>query len=213
MIDFWNQRYAASEYAYGTEPNDFFRYCLNEYSSTLLPDRPALLMPAEGEGRNAVYAASLGFDVTAFDPSEQARLKALKLAKTYDILPEKLDYRLGDCTILDEPKHSFDAAGLIYAHFPPALRAQYYPRIQALLKPDALVFLEGFSVNNLPYRAKNPDIGGPTDPSMLFTKESVVADFPGFEPLYLQEEEVELREGIYHVGIGKVIRMIAQKQG
>jgi hypothetical protein len=48
---------------------------------------------------------------------------------------------------------------------------------------------------------------------MLFTKESVVADFPGFEPLYIQEEEVELREGIYHVGVGKVIRMIAQKQG
>lgn len=213
MIDFWNQRYAASEYAYGTEPNVFFKHCLNQYSSALLPERASLLMPAEGEGRNAVYAASLGFTVTAFDPSEQAMRKALKLAKTNDISPENLDYRLGDCTILDEPEHSFDAVGLIYAHFPPALKAQYYPRIQALLKPEALVFLEGFSVNNLPYRTKNPRIGGPDHPSMLFTEQSVLTDFPGFAPLYIGEEEVELNEGIYHVGVGKVIRMIAQKQG
>lgn len=47
MIDFWNQRYAASEYAYGTEPNEFFKQCLKTYTDTLLPDRSALLMPAE----------------------------------------------------------------------------------------------------------------------------------------------------------------------
>jgi len=75
MIDFWNARYAAAEYAYGTEPNAFFKAQLDQ----LTPGR--LLLPAEGEGRNAVYAAKKGWEVVAFDQSDAGQKKALKLAK------------------------------------------------------------------------------------------------------------------------------------
>ena len=74
MKDFWNQRYAEEEYAYGTEPNAFFKAQLDQRT----PGR--LLLPAEGEGRNAVYAALKGWDVVAFDQSESGKTKAMKLA-------------------------------------------------------------------------------------------------------------------------------------
>ena len=72
MKDFWNQRYAADEYAYGTAPNAFFKAVLDP----LPPGR--ILLPAEGEGRNAVYAAKLGWEVVAFDQSEGGQKKAMK---------------------------------------------------------------------------------------------------------------------------------------
>ena len=61
MKDFWNERYGAPEYAYGTEPNVFFKQELDG----LKPGR--LLLPAEGEGRNGVYAAEKGWSVSAYD--------------------------------------------------------------------------------------------------------------------------------------------------
>ncbi|MEL0011261.1 MAG: hypothetical protein VW868_06830 [Bacteroidota bacterium] len=74
MKEFWNQRYSEQGYAYGTEPNEFFKEALLSYKEELHLGSSRLLMPAEGEGRNAVYAAELGFKVTAFDVSEQARV-------------------------------------------------------------------------------------------------------------------------------------------
>jgi hypothetical protein len=70
----WNERYGADEYVYGKEPNGF----LKEFIDNHPPGK--ILLPAEGEGRNAVYAASKGWEVTAFDFSEEGKKKALKLA-------------------------------------------------------------------------------------------------------------------------------------
>jgi len=209
--EFWNQRYSESGYAYGSEPNEFFKESLLSHRDQLLPNQSKLLMPAEGEGRNAVYAAGLGFKVTAFDVSEQARVKAMQLANEKSIPPSSLNYHIGDCLSLDEPDESFDAVALIYAHFPPVLKAQYYPKIVSLLKPGGWVILEGFSENNVPYREANPKVGGPADPALLFTKEGVAEDFMSFNILSLEEQEVSLNEGRYHVGTAMVIRLIAQK--
>jgi len=74
MTEFWNERYAAEEYAYGTEPNIFLKEILEQ----LTPGK--ILFPAEGEGRNAVFAAKLGWTVTAFDASTEGKRKAEMLA-------------------------------------------------------------------------------------------------------------------------------------
>ena len=74
MKDFWNERYASTEYVYGKEPNQYFKQIL----CSLSPGK--ILLPAEGEGRNAVYAASLGWQVYAYDFSERAYKKAMALA-------------------------------------------------------------------------------------------------------------------------------------
>ena len=72
---FWNERYAQKEYVYGKAPNAFFKSVIDQ----LKPGR--LLVPGAGEGRDAVYAATLGWQVDAFDSSETGREKALSLAQ------------------------------------------------------------------------------------------------------------------------------------
>ena len=107
---------------------------------------------------------------------------------------------------------SFEAAVLIYAHFPPNMISDYHKKIARLLKPEGLVILEGFSKNNIPYREKNPAIGGPNIEEMLFSTESISADFPNFEILQLEEVETELRESDFHNGTGKVIQFVGRKK-
>ena len=84
---FWNDRYAQPEFAYGTEPNQFFA----DQLAQLTPG--TLLLPAEGEGRNAVFAAQHGWTVDAFDFSEAAQTKARQLAANRGI---SISYTLGD---------------------------------------------------------------------------------------------------------------------
>ena len=70
MIDFWNERYKQQEFAYGIEANEFLKEVLGNYKLG------KILFPAEGEGRNAVFAAKLGWDVNAFDLSVEGNIVA-----------------------------------------------------------------------------------------------------------------------------------------
>ena len=80
MKQMWDNRYRASEYAYGTEPNTFYKQTLDEYDL-----KGKILLAAEGEGRNAIYAAEKGLEVVAFDISEEGKKKALQLAKKKNV--------------------------------------------------------------------------------------------------------------------------------
>lgn len=199
--DFWNERYSAESYAYGTEPNRFFREKLDEYN---LQGR--VLFPAEGEGRNAVWAAQQGIEAVAFDISNEGRNKALQLAGQKGV---NIQYEVGDFLQMD--LGTFDAIVLIYAHFPQPLRTQLHARFVEALRPGGLIILEAFSINNLPYREKNPSIGGPPVPEMLFSLEDISREFNDLEALELEEKEVELSEGQFHIGTGKVIRYVGRK--
>ena len=200
----WDNRYRDATYAYGKAPNDFFKSSVEKYQPEGI-----ILMPAEGEGRNAVYAAKAGLEVYAFDISVEGRNKALQLAREEHV---SIDYQVGDFQKMDFPEDHFDAAALIYAHLPLHLLADYHKIIARLIKPHGLVILEGFSKNNLPLREKNPGIGGPDKIEMLFSEESIIRDFPNFEVLELAEVETELSEGEYHNGIAKVIRFVGKKK-
>jgi hypothetical protein len=204
MKQMWDNRYAAEPYAYGTEPNVFLKEKLAQYALS-----GKLLMPAEGEGRNAVYAASQNIAVFAFDISEKGRAKAIKLANEHQV---EINYNVGDFLKMDYIDNSFDGAALIYAHFPLPLLSVYHQKISHLIKPGGLVILEGFSKNNLPLREANPDVGGPNNVEMLFSKNSILDDFPNFEVLELEEATVDLKEGLYHNGKAKVIRFVGRKQ-
>jgi hypothetical protein len=74
VMNRWDERYAPDRYFYGTEPNELVRAAIGG-----LPTGRALFL-AEGEGRNAVHAASLGHEVVAVDSSSEGRRKALALA-------------------------------------------------------------------------------------------------------------------------------------
>lgn len=203
MKEMWDGRYANQAYAYGLSPNEFFKYALDKYVSA-----GNILLPAEGEGRNAVYAAQGGLAVTAFDISIEGKKKALALAEKEGV---EIDYQVGDFFDLPLIHQQYDCAALIYAHFPPPILSAYYQKVAELVKPGGYVILEGFSTSNLEQRRKNPKVGGPDKLEMLFTEDSVKRDFPGFEIITLGEVEVELNEGIYHVGSGRVIRFVGKK--
>lgn len=203
MKEMWNNRYAVDQFVYGKEPNQFFKNTLNELDSG-----GKILFPAEGEGRNAVYAAKIGHSVLAFDISENAKLKALELAKENNV---EIDYLVGTLDELKIKEESYDIAVLISVHFSPASRQTLHQQIGKLVKPGGHIILEGFSQNNLEYRKQNPAIGGPDKIEMLFTKEMIKKDFDVFEIMLLEEKEIELAEGVLHNGFGKVIRFIGRK--
>ena len=201
--DFWNERYAADDYAYGTEPNVFFA----ERLAGLPPGR--LLLPAEGEGRNAVYAAQRGWEVVCFDTSSAGRDKALRLAARAGVT---IDYRVGGLGDLDFKPASFDALGLIYAHFAPELRRDYHRRLADLLRPGGTLLLESFAKGHQAYNAANPTVGGPRSLPMLMEEAELRADFAEINPVELVTTEVELGEGAYHRGRGLVVRMVGRRE-
>jgi hypothetical protein len=100
---------------------------------------------------------------------------------------------------------------LIFAHFPPSILSAYHKQIADLIVDDGMIILEGFSKSNLPLRKANPKVGGPNNIEMLFTTETIKNDFPDFEILKLEEVEVELNEGSFHIGLAKLVRFIGRK--
>ncbi|TYP74395.1 class I SAM-dependent methyltransferase [Aquimarina intermedia] len=121
----WDDRYEQEAYAYGVAPNVF----LKDQLPKLKPG--VILFGAEGEGRNAVYTSKLGWDVKAFDISEQGRKKALQLAEESRVT---IDYQVGLLPQLDFQNASFDAIALFYAHFPPKIKSGYHKILDKKLK-------------------------------------------------------------------------------
>lgn len=201
--EFWNQRYAEQEYAYGTEPNAWLKECLKKLQTG------TMLVPADGEGRNGIFAAQQGWQVTAFDISEEGRKKALQLADTRGV---SISYDLCDMDEVDYPDASFDALVLIFAHFPAVKRKAWHERLSKMIKPGGYLIMEAFHPNLQVFQQTNPAAGGPKDCTMLYTTDMVTGDFPDWAMLYLKEEEVMLAEGPYHAGKAAVVRVLAQKR-
>ena len=199
----WNDRYSNSAFAYGEEPNNFFK----EQIEKLNPG--TILLPAEGEGRNAVYAAKLGWKVAAFDISEEGKNKALKLAEANNV---KIDYKIGALETLNYQPEQFDAIALIYAHFPAEIKSYLHKTLETYLRKDGTIIFEAFSKKHLEYLAINDKVGGPKDIESLFSTEEIKADFPNYEIIQLEEKEIELNEGLFHNGKGSVIRFVGKKK-
>lgn len=204
MKEFWNNRYDNNEYAFGIEPNVFFKQILDNLKS-----KGKILFPAEGEGRNAVYAAKKGWGVTAFDYSSTGKEKALALASRNNV---SIEYLTGELNKLDFKEKSFDVIVLIFVHFPPALRNPYHRRLLKYLKNDGLIILEGFSKEHFELQKLNPMAGGPKNLDMLFSEDEIKSDFSDCDVNQLNNEIIKLDEGIYHKGEASVIRFIGKKQ-
>lgn len=203
MESFWDERYSTAEYVYGENPNVFFAEQLNGLQAE------KILLPAEGEGRNAVYAASCGWDVFASDQSNAGCRKALNLAARRNV---KIGYQVGEIAKLEYPAESIDAMGLIFAHFQGNKRREYHQFLSEFLKSGAIVILEGFSKKHIAHQRTNPFAGGPRDASMLFSINEINADFLNFDTILLEEKDIELSEGTFHQGTASVIRYVGRKR-
>lgn len=197
MKDFWNKRYQETDFVYGTQPNVYFKEQID------LLKQGSLILPADGEGRNAVYAASKGWDVTAVDYSEEGRDKALRLANAKDV---EIQYHLSDLSAYDFSPTTYDAAAFIYVHLPRSIIEIVYQNVIKSLKKGATVIVEVYSFNQL-----GRDSGGPQDERVLYTKDRLGHLLSGTEIQLLEEQEVELREGKYHDGKAMVLRALATR--
>ena len=91
----WNERYSKEEFAYGEQPNNYLKEQLQRLNTG------KILCAAEGEGRNAVFAAKLGWEVSAFDISIEGKNKAMQLAKQNNVT---IDYQVGELPALSYDK-------------------------------------------------------------------------------------------------------------
>jgi len=195
--DNWDERFSSVEYVYGTNPNAF----LKEQLAKLSPGR--LLMLGEGEGRNAVYAAKKKWQVDAVDFSDQARLKALKLAAK-----EKVNINYTICNLNEyQPQSShYDAIGIIFIHLDKSELEKIFAVAKEALKKGGIILCEVFSKNQL-----GKTSGGPKVADLLYSTDEIASMFKGLETVSLEESLIILNEGILHQGEAMVIRYVGKK--
>ena len=203
MKEFWDERYSETDYAYGTKPNNFFKQTLKKMQLT-----GKALFPAEGEGRNAVYAAKKKLEVTAFDMSIEGKKKALQLAVNNNVT---IDYKVGTFDEFNFKENSFDIIVLIFVHLPCGLNEIYFKKLASYLKPNGYIIAEVFSKNHLQFSSINPLAGGPKNIDMLFTVDDFKNFYPNFKIIKLNQTTIDLNEGLYHKGKASVIRFIGKK--
>jgi len=198
MQAFWNQRYSEPAYAYGTAPNDFL--------AQELAQLPAgrLLLPAEGEGRNAVWAARQGWTVKALDYSEAGQRKALDLAQRAQVT---IDYDVVDLSEVRLEQEQFDAIGLVFVHLPPAVRQHLHREVVQALRPGGHLIMEAFAPGQLGRRS-----GGPQDLALLYDENLLRADFQELECLQIETRLRHLDEGPFHQGEASVVQLRMRKR-
>lgn len=197
MINFWDSRFEREDFLYGKEPNEFFSSFLSE-----IEIKGKLLLPAEGEGRNAVFAAKLGWDVTAIDSSVVGREKALKFAKAEGVT---INYEILDLANFETRTDQYDFIAIIFGHFPSSFRQELHHQFAKSLKIGGHILIEAFAKEQL-----NNSSGGPQDPDMLYSTVMLEADFPELSIKKLTHEKVFLNEGKHH-GWADVVRFVGVK--
>jgi SAM-dependent methyltransferase len=198
MKDFWNDRYAETAYAYGTEPNAF----LAEIMTALQPG--TCLFPCEGEGRNAVFAATKEWKVDAFDQSEKGLEKCLALANQYGV---EVNYQLADAVDFDYGAEKYDMIALVFAHFNPETRQTVHQKCFDALKPGGVIIIEAFNPKQLEFSS-----GGPKEEANLYTEAMLKNDFQHAGHITFATTTCRLNEGKYHEGFAAVIRALIVKR-
>jgi SAM-dependent methyltransferase len=196
-VDFWDKRYGEEGWAYGMEPNDFLKAEVGR-----IPFGEVLCL-AEGEGRNAVYLAGLGYRVEAVDQSRSGLAKAQLLAtqRGVEICTEQAD--LFD---FDMGHARWQGIVSIFVHLPMPLRRDVHRRAVEALAPGGILLLEAYAPAQL-----GLGTGGPNEADRYCTLEELVEDFAGLEPIVARYEHRDPREGKYHQGQGAMLQFVGRK--
>lgn len=194
----WDARYAAADYLFGTEPNAY----LASQAHRLVPGQRALAV-GDGEGRNAVWLACRGLDVTLVDISPVGLEKARRLADRNGCRIETI---AADLTRWAWPRDQFDLAVEIFVHVPVAARQTIHRAMAASLRPGGLALVESFQKRQAGGRS-----GGPGTAPLLYDAASLSDDFAALETLELLEGTVLLAEGVKHRGPAQVVRYLGRR--
>lgn len=192
----WNERYSRPGFLYGTEPNEFL---LSE-AHRIPPGR--VLSLGEGEGRNAVYLAELGYDVLAIDSSAVGLEKARWLAGERGVRIQTLVADLAD---LEIERRAWDGIVSIFCHLPPSVRRLVHRQVVRGLRPGGVLILEAYTPNQLAYGT-----GGPPTTELLVSLADLREELAGLEMLVGREIERDVMEGTHHTGRGHVVQVVAR---
>ena len=195
-FDRWERRFAGSDYLFGKAPNAFLAR-----QRERLPKQGRALSVADGEGRNGVWLAEQGLDVTSIDFSPAAQRKAQDLAaqRAVTITTERVDL-----TTWTPPLDAYDVVVAIFAQPVPA--ETLFSCIRQAVKPGGLVLIEGYTPKQLEYKT-----GGPSDIARLYTRAMYTDGFAGFAVIDIAEYDAEINEGDGHGGLSALIDLIAMK--
>jgi len=193
----WDERYGEDGYAFGTEPNDF----LVEARRHLPPGM--VLCIGDGEGRNSVHLAEMGYEVTSIDTSSVGLAKAIALAMERDVT---ITTTLADLADYQPAPSSATGVVSIFCHLPSAVRAVAYPRLVDALAPGGVWIMEAYTPEQI-----GRGTGGPSDPDLLLTELQVADELVGLNTVLLETTERDVIEGRYHSGLASVVRYIGRK--
>lgn len=201
----WSKRYrdAGTDYLFGTEPNRF----LARRENLLQSGRNAVSI-ADGEGRNSVWLAELGLEVTAIEISAVAIDKARHLAAARKVA---VDFVQADILAPGWPPaalhDAFDwTVGIFIQFVGPEWRERQFEAMKQLTRPGGRILLQGYTPRQLEYRT-----GGPSAVENLYTAEILQAAFGDWQIEELVEYEDHISEGSGHVGQSALIGMVARK--
>lgn len=194
----WNTRFGSDDYFYGEEPNSFL-----EEQRHLLHTGMSALVPADGEGRNGVWLATLGLDVHTVDGAASGVEKAKRLAEKQGV---EIQAEQADLFHWDWPQSRYDVVVSIFFHMPSNMRNFVNGRILHALKPGGLLILEAFHQDQLRYRS-----GGPKDLDLLYTEAILASDFREAKIELMEKKIIELDESPAHSGEAAVVRLLARR--
>jgi SAM-dependent methyltransferase len=195
----WDQRYDTDDYVFGTEPAAF----LSRHARRI-PGGAETLVVADGEGRNSVYLAAQGLQVTAMDVSEVGVEKARRLADERGVDVELL---VADITSWEWVPDAYDAVVAVFIQFlDPDQRAAVFSGMQRTLRPGGLLLLHGYRPEQIQHGT-----GGPPDPAHLYDEALLADAFADMEIEVLHAYDATLQEGAGHSGLSSVIDLVARK--
>tara|TARA_R110002167_G_scaffold22935_9_gene81722 strand:+ start:2069 stop:2731 length:663 start_codon:yes stop_codon:yes gene_type:complete len=195
----WDERYAAPGFLFGTEPSQF----LKEHRDYLVPGAAALAV-ADGEGRNSVFLAACGLQVTAMDASHVAVEKARALAAEQGVF---VDFHVADILGWDWTPNTYDLVAGIFIQFsPPGERAAVFEGMKRTLKPGGTLLLHGYRPKQIEYGT-----GGPPHAENMYTEDLLRAAFGDMEILCLAAYDRVVDEGRGHSGMSALIDLVARK--
>ncbi len=183
-IERWDERYAGREYLWDVTPNRFVERHLAE----LAPGHAIDL--AAGEGRNAVWLASRGWQVTAVDFSRVGLEKAQRLADDHGV-GERVEIVNAD-VLTYAPPGAVDLVVIAYLQLPAAQRQLVLEHAASWLRPGGTLFVIAHDRSNVEHGH-----GGPPDPDHCYDVAGTQAALRGLDisTAEVVEREVETAEG------------------
>lgn len=204
---FWSNRYrdAGDGYLFGTEPNRFLAH-----RQELLQSGRTALSVADGEGRNSVWLAEQGLEVTAIEISAVALEKARHLATGRRV---EVNFIQADMLAPGWPApelhDAFDWVFGIFIQFvAPEWRSRQFEVMKKVTAPGGRILLQGYTPKQLDYGT-----GGPSAVENLYTEEILRAEFADWQIEELVTYEEDIAEGNAHQGRSALIGLVARKPG